>query len=238
MKTTRSIRYRKIADKISSDKNFLPKEAIEFIIENTLEKSKKIKASFLLKLDKKTNKTFLSNKETVPNINLSFPKKKVLVILAKDNNVFVDRYKSKGVVVVFGEEFERSFTSDGKISKKKIKLFSKIICHPEEEKFIKIFEKKILPLGIYPNKKKGTLTEDIENEINKISEKELDIKFDKCGSVNTFLGDVDLGVDKLVDNFNKIQKFIFNLKPSNWKGKYFKKIFLSSSMGPSLSINV
>lgn len=94
--------------------------------------------------------------------------------------------------------------------------------------------------GLMPNPKDGT----IANDINELQEKVVEaakgkVKFrnDKAGIVHVSIGKIKLDVAHLVNNITKVVKAIQKLKPVKAKGKYLKKIYLSTTMGPSVRID-
>ncbi|WP_110480557.1 50S ribosomal protein L1 [Candidatus Karelsulcia muelleri] len=98
---------------------------------------------------------------------------------------------------------------------------------------------KILgPRGLMPNTKAGTVTQNPKKSINEIKYGKIEFKVDKYGIIHNVIGKVSFGFEKIKQNFVKLISVLNKKKPSTFKGIYFKKIYLSSTMGPSISVKI
>ncbi|WGS82440.1 MAG: 50S ribosomal protein L1 [Candidatus Karelsulcia muelleri] len=98
---------------------------------------------------------------------------------------------------------------------------------------------KILgPRGLMPNPKAGTVTQNPKKSINEIKSGKIEFKVDKYGIIHNVIGKVSFGFEKIKQNFLKLISVLNKKKPSTFKGIYFKKIYLSSTMGPSISVKI
>jgi large subunit ribosomal protein L1 len=97
---------------------------------------------------------------------------------------------------------------------------------------------KILgPRGLLPNKKVGTVTFDIAGIVQDLKKGRVSYRNDKAGIVHAPFGKVSFGADKLHQNLIALIQSIRTSKPSTSKGKFIKKISISSTMGVGISIN-
>jgi len=97
---------------------------------------------------------------------------------------------------------------------------------------------KILgPRGLLPNKKLGTVSFDVESVVKDLKRGQLFFKNDKSGIVHFAIGKVSFGANELYDNLVAFIKALSAAKPSSSKGKFLRKVTLSSTMGPGLAIN-
>ncbi|HZJ74575.1 MAG TPA: 50S ribosomal protein L1 [Perlabentimonas sp.] len=94
------------------------------------------------------------------------------------------------------------------------------------------------PRGLMPNPKSGTVTMDVDKAVSEVKAGKIDFKVDKAGIVHTSIGKVSFEPQKLVENAYEFIQTIIKLKPSGAKGTYIKSIFLSSTMSPSIPIDV
>ena len=97
---------------------------------------------------------------------------------------------------------------------------------------------KILgPRGLLPNKKLGTVTFDIAPVVADLKKGRVAFRSNKSGVINVSFGKVSFGAEKLMDNLKSLIKAIAASKPAAAKGKFIKKISLSSTMGVGVKIS-
>jgi len=94
------------------------------------------------------------------------------------------------------------------------------------------------PRGLMPNPKTGTVTMDIKKAITDVKGGKIDFKVDKSGIVHSCVGKVSFTPEKIFDNIDEFLKTIVKLKPSTTKGTYVKSIFISSTMSPSIPVDL
>ncbi len=93
------------------------------------------------------------------------------------------------------------------------------------------------PRGLLPNKKVGTVTFDVASVIEELKKGRVSYKNDKSGIIHASFGKVSFGVEKLKENLLALVKAIQSSKPASSKGKFLKKITLSSTMGVGLPVD-
>lgn len=98
---------------------------------------------------------------------------------------------------------------------------------------------KILgPKGLLPNKKNGTVAIEIAPVIKELQSGLLFFKNDKHGQVNFSFGKVSLSSEKLSENLNSFLKSLRLSRPNTAKGIFIRKVTISSTMGPGISVEV
>jgi large subunit ribosomal protein L1 len=98
---------------------------------------------------------------------------------------------------------------------------------------------KILgPRGLMPNPKLGTVTFDVAKAVKEIKAGKVEYKVEKAGIVHIPVGKASFDKDKLVENTMAVLKSVVKAKPATSKGKYLKKITMSSTMGPGLKVDI
>ena len=98
---------------------------------------------------------------------------------------------------------------------------------------------KILgPRGLMPNPKTGTVTMDIKKAVTDVKAGKIDFKVDKSGIVHVSIGKISFETKKIHENADEFIKTIVKLKPSSTKGTYIKSVFMSSTMSPSIPVDV
>ncbi|MEI6089705.1 MAG: 50S ribosomal protein L1 [bacterium] len=93
------------------------------------------------------------------------------------------------------------------------------------------------PRGLMPNPKVGTVTFDIEKTVQEMKSGKIEYRVDKTGNMHSGVGKCSFTTDQLVDNVSKFYTSIVKAKPQTAKGKYVKKVVLTSTMGPGIVID-
>ncbi|CAL2091389.1 50S ribosomal protein L1 [Tenacibaculum sp. 190524A05c] len=94
------------------------------------------------------------------------------------------------------------------------------------------------PRGLMPNPKTGTVTMDVAKAVKEVKAGKIDFKVDKTGIVHAAVGKVSFDADKIFENANELVQTLIKLKPTAAKGTYIKSIFISSTMSPSVAVDV
>ena len=97
---------------------------------------------------------------------------------------------------------------------------------------------KILgPRGLMPNPKSGTVTNDVKKAVTDVKSGKIDFKVDKFGIIHVSVAKASFTPQKITENINEFLRTVLKLKPSSAKGNYFKSIFISTTMSPSIQID-
>ncbi len=94
------------------------------------------------------------------------------------------------------------------------------------------------PRGLMPNPKTGTVTMDVAKAVKDVKGGKIDFKVDKTGIIHAAIGKASFDADKIAENANELIQTIIKLKPATVKGTYIKSIFISSTMSPSVAIDI
>jgi len=113
-----------------------------------------------------------------------------------------------------------------------------IICTPDVMAKVGRLGRVLGPRGLMPNPKSGTVTTDIAKAVTEVKAGKIDFKVDKTGIIHASVGKVSFDADKLSENALELIQVLYKLKPSAAKGTYMKSIFVSSTMSPSVSIDI
>jgi large subunit ribosomal protein L1 len=94
------------------------------------------------------------------------------------------------------------------------------------------------PKGLMPNPKLGTVTMDVAKAVNDAKSGQVEFRVEKAGIIHAGIGKASFPEADLKANFDAFVDAIVKAKPSGAKGKYVKKIAISSSMGPGVRLDV
>ena len=115
--------------------------------------------------------------------------------------------------------------------------FDVVIAAPDAMRVVGQLGQILGPRGLMPNPKVGTVTADVETAIKNAKAGQVRYRADKGGIVHCQIGKVSFTEEKLLENLQAVLADLKKAKPSSSKGIYFKKITLSSTMGPGLTVN-
>lgn len=94
------------------------------------------------------------------------------------------------------------------------------------------------PKGLMPSPKSGTVSSTLESTLTEFKKGKFEYKADRTGIVHVNFGKINFTNDQLVENLKALYKSIEQNRPSGVKGKYFKTLFICTSMGPSLKVDL
>jgi large subunit ribosomal protein L1 len=93
------------------------------------------------------------------------------------------------------------------------------------------------PRGLMPNPKTGTVTMDVAKAVTDIKGGKIEFRVDRHANLHFIIGKASFDLDKLVDNYTSAMDEVMRLKPSTSKGRYVKKIVVSTTMGPGVQVD-
>ena len=115
--------------------------------------------------------------------------------------------------------------------------FTDAVATPDMMGLVGKVAKVLGPRGLVPNKKTGTVTLDVASVVTDLKKGRHFFKNDKSGIVHFSVGRVSFEADKLVDNVAAFMKALMAIKPASSKGKFIKKVTVSSTMGVGVPLN-
>ncbi len=115
--------------------------------------------------------------------------------------------------------------------------FNYAVATPDMMGAVGKLAKLLGPRGLLPNKKLGTVTFEVADIVKDLKKGRVFFKNDKSGIVHFSVGKISFDVDKLHQNLVAFAKVLLSAKPPTSKGKFLKKMTLSSTMGPGVQIN-
>lgn len=116
--------------------------------------------------------------------------------------------------------------------------FDKVVATPDVMGMVGKLGKVLGPRGLMPNPKSGTVTFEVAKAVKDITAGKADFRTEKAGVVHVAIGKSSFDREKLIDNARTVIKSLEKAKPSSSKGKYLKKITISSTMGVGIPVSV
>jgi large subunit ribosomal protein L1 len=142
-----------------------------------------------------------------------------------------DEAKAAGADIVGAEDLMETIQG-GKID------FDRCIATPDMMGLVGRLGKILGPRNLMPNPKVGTVTMDVGNAVKAAKGGEVQFKVEKAGVVQAGIGKASFDAAKLAENARAFVAAVNRAKPSGAKGTYLKKISLSSTMGPGVSVDI
>jgi large subunit ribosomal protein L1 len=133
---------------------------------------------------------------------------------------------------IVGAEDLMEIVQSGKID------FDRCIATPDMMPIVGRLGKVLGPRNLMPNPKVGTVTMDVADAVKAAKGGEVQFKAEKAGVVHAGIGKASFDEAKLVENLRSFVDAVAKARPTGAKGAYMKKIVVSSSMGPGVTIDV
>ena len=152
-----------------------------------------------------------------------------VAVFAKDQKA--EEAKSAGADVVGAEDLMESIQG-GKID------FDRCIATPDMMPIVGRLGKVLGPRNLMPNPKVGTVTMDVKTAVESAKGGEVQFRAEKSGVVQAGIGKASFDEKKLVENVKAFIDAVNKAKPTGAKGTYLKKVVMSSTMGPSVLVDV
>ncbi|MGM0537342.1 MAG: 50S ribosomal protein L1 [Pseudomonadota bacterium] len=115
--------------------------------------------------------------------------------------------------------------------------FDVVIASPDAMRVVGQLGQILGPRGLMPNPKVGTVTPDVATAVKNAKAGQVRFRTDKNGIIHTTLGKVDFDASAIRGNLEALVADLKKLKPSTSKGIYLKKVTLSTTMGPGLTVD-
>lgn len=115
--------------------------------------------------------------------------------------------------------------------------FDVVIASPDAMRVVGQLGQVLGPRGLMPNPKVGTVTPDVATAVNNAKAGQIRYRNDKNGIIHSTIGKADFTADKIKENLEALLVDLKKAKPSSAKGAYLKKVTLSTTMGPGLTVD-
>ncbi len=142
-----------------------------------------------------------------------------------------DEAKAAGADIVGAEDLMESIQA-GKID------FDRCIATPDMMPLVGRLGKILGPRNLMPNPKVGTVTMDVKSAVEAAKGGEVQFKVEKAGVIHAGVGKLSFAEEKLAENIRAFVGAVSRAKPTGAKGSYLRKVSLSSTMGPGVSVDL
>jgi large subunit ribosomal protein L1 len=152
-----------------------------------------------------------------------------IAVLTNDENF--DEAKNAGANIIGNDELIENIVK-GNIE------FDLLIATPNMMPKLAKLGRVLGPKGLMPSPKSGTVSSTLEATITEFKKGKFEYKADKTGVVHVNFGKSDFAENQLVENLQALYNSIEKNRPSGVKGKYFKSLFICTTMGPSIKLDL
>lgn len=156
-------------------------------------------------------------------------KTRKVLVFAKGNKI--EEAEEAGADYVGGEEYVAKIQNENWLD------FDVVVATPDMMSVVGKLGRTLGPKGLMPNPKSGTVTFEVKKAVDEIKAGKVEYRVDKSSIVHVPIGKVSFGTKKLRQNFAMIMDALIKAKPASSKGKYFKSVVLSSTMGPGVKVS-
>ncbi len=221
-----SKRTKLIREKVDSNKVYSVDEAVALLSELSAVKFKEsVDVAINLGVDPRKSDQVVRGATVMPN---GTGKDVRVAVFTQGANA--DAAKEAGADIVGMDELADQV-------KKGVMDFDVVIASPDAMRVVGQLGQILGPRGLMPNPKVGTVTPDVATAVKNAKAGQVRFRTDKNGIIHTTVGKVDFEADAIKGNLEALVADLKKLKPSASKGIYFKKMTLSTTMGPGLTVD-
>jgi large subunit ribosomal protein L1 len=156
-------------------------------------------------------------------------KELTIAVLTNDENF--EEARNAGADIIGNDELIENITK-GNIN------FDLLIATPNMMPKLAKLGRVLGPKGLMPSPKSGTVSTTLTATLTEFKKGKFEYKADKTGVVHVSFGKSDFAKNQLIDNLQALYNSIEKNRPSGVKGKYFKTLFICSTMGPSIKLDL
>ena len=219
-------RAKVIREKVDPNKAYSLEEAVALLAElSTVKFNESLDVAINLGVDPRKSDQVVRGATVMPN---GTGKDVRVAVFTQGANA--DAAKEAGADIVGMEDLAEQV-------KKGVMDFDVVIASPDAMRVVGQLGQILGPRGLMPNPKVGTVTPDVATAVKNAKAGQVRFRTDKNGIIHTTLGKADFEASAVLGNLEALVADLKRLKPSSSKGIYFKKVTLSTTMGPGLTID-
>ena len=221
-----SKRQRAIRERITAGKIYAIDEALAVLQETATAKfSESVDVAVNLGVDPRKSDQVVRGSTVLPN---GTGKSVRVAVFAQGDNA--DAALAAGADIVGFEDLAEAIKG-GQLD------FDILIATPDAMRVVGQLGRILGPRGLMPNPKTGTVTADVVTAVNNAKAGQVSYRTDKAGIIHCTIGKANFDVPKLRENLQALMSDLQKAKPSTSKGVYFRKVTVSTTMGPGLAVD-
>ncbi len=223
---SKSNRYKKASEQIDRDKLYALDEAVTLLKGMPIGKfDESVDVAINLGVDPKHADQMIRGAVVLPH---GTGKSVRILVFAKGDKE--SEAREAGADHVGAEDLAQKIQNEGWLD------FDRVIATPDMMGVVGRLGKVLGPRGLMPNPKLGTVTQDVGRAVAEQKAGKVEYRVDKNGIIHCAVGRASMGADQLLANISALVDVINKQKPAASKGVYFKRMALSTTMGPGLRI--
>ena len=222
----RSKAYRAAAEKVNLDQLYSPEEALALVASGASAKfDETVDVAIRLGVDPKKADQMVRG-----TVNLPHGTGKTARVLVFATGEKAEAAREAGADEV-GDDVLIAKVQGGYLD------FDSVVATPDMMGKVGRLGRVLGPRGLMPNPKTGTVTMDVAKAVSDIKGGKIEFRTDRYANLHFLVGKVSFGSEKLAENYFAALDEILRLKPNAAKGRYLRKITVSSTMGPGVQID-
>ena len=223
-----SKRYNELKTLVDPKKSYSPSEAVELVQKMATTKfDSSIEIHICLGIDPKKSDQQVRGTVSLPHG--SGKTKKVAVFVGTQDRE--KEAKDAGADLVGGEELIAEIAKTSKIN------FDVAVTSPDMMPKMAKIAKILGPKGLMPSPKNETVTTNLKKTIEELRKGKMTFKVDDTANIHQIIGKASFAKEKLLENFNAFMEAIRRAKPPSSKGVYLKRVTITSTMGPGITVS-
>jgi large subunit ribosomal protein L1 len=213
--------------RIDTERFYTPREALELLKE--LEGAKfdeSVEAHVRLNVDPRRADQMVRGTLMLPN---GTGKTRRVAVFAVGENA--REAEEAGADIVGSDDLAARIRDEGFMD------FDVAVATPDQMSVVGRLGQILGPRGLMPNPKSGTVTQNVGRAVEDIKRGKIEYRVDRYGIIHGIIGKKSFDIDSLVENYFSLRDELQRVRPAAVKGRYFKSIAVSTTMGPSIKVD-
>ena len=223
---TLSKKQKTLAEKLDAEKLYTFDEALSTLREHKAKFDETVEVAMNLGVDPRHADQMVRGVVSLPS---GTGKDVKVAVFARGDNA--DAAKEAGADVVGAEDLMEDM-QNGNLD------YDRVIASPDMMGVVGRLGKVLGPKGLMPNPKLGTVTPNVAQAVKDAKGGQVEYRVEKMGIIHSGIGKMSFDDAALKANFKALTEAVVKAKPSGAKGKYVRKVSLTSSMGPGLKLDL